>query len=88
MWGFSRETQKISFSVLSEDDLKAIHWATLDVLERTGVKVYSDKCLMHARRVHRSGIGIRQSWHTYIVLWNASSRGDWSGDTCRDDRDK
>ena len=45
MWGFSRETQKISFSVLSKDDLKAIHWATLDVLERTGVKVYSDNCL-------------------------------------------
>ena len=45
MWGFSKETQNISFSVLSKEDLKAIHWATLDVLERTGVKVYSDKCL-------------------------------------------
>lgn len=45
MWGFSRETQKISFSVLSKDNLKAIHWATLDVLERTGIRVYSEKCL-------------------------------------------
>jgi len=45
LWGFSRETQRISFSVLSKDDLKAIHWATLDVLERTGVRVYSEKCL-------------------------------------------
>ena len=45
MWGFSRETQKISFSVLSKDELEAIHRATLDVLERTGVRVYSEKCL-------------------------------------------
>jgi trimethylamine--corrinoid protein Co-methyltransferase len=45
LWGFSRETQKISFSVLSKDDLKAIHWATLNVLERTGFRVYSEKCL-------------------------------------------
>jgi len=45
LWGFSRETQRISFSVLSRDDLKAVHWATLDVLERTGFRVYSEKCL-------------------------------------------
>jgi len=45
LWGFSRETQKIFFSVLSKDDLKAIHWATLDVLERTGFRVHSEKCL-------------------------------------------
>lgn len=45
MWGFPRETQKISFSVLSKDDLETIHWATLDVLETTGIKIRSEKCL-------------------------------------------
>lgn len=45
MWGFPRETQKVSFSVLSKDDLEAIHWATLDVLETTGIRIYSKKCL-------------------------------------------
>ncbi len=45
MWGFPRETQRITFSVLAKDDLEAIHWATLDVLETTGVRIYSDKCL-------------------------------------------
>lgn len=42
---FSRETQRISFSVLSKDDLEAIHWATLAVLEQTGYRIYSEKCL-------------------------------------------
>nr|NIR86992.1 hypothetical protein [Candidatus Bathyarchaeota archaeon] len=45
MWGFSRETQKISFSVLSKDDLEAIHWASLHILETTGIRIHSQKCL-------------------------------------------
>lgn len=45
MWGFPRESQRVSFHVLSTDDLEAIHWATLDVLETIGVKIYSEKCL-------------------------------------------
>lgn len=45
LWGFPRETQKITFSVLSKDDLKTIHWATLDVLETTGIKIHSKRCL-------------------------------------------
>jgi len=45
MWGFSRETQKITFSVLSKGDLDAIHWATLDLLETIGIKIFSQKCL-------------------------------------------
>jgi len=45
MWGFPRETQKITFSVLSKGDLDAIHWATLDLLETIGIKIFSQKCL-------------------------------------------
>jgi trimethylamine--corrinoid protein Co-methyltransferase len=45
VWGFPRETQKIKFSVLSKDDLEAIHWASLDVLETTGIRIHSKKCL-------------------------------------------
>jgi len=33
------------FRLLSKDALDAIHWATLDVLERTGIKIFSDKVL-------------------------------------------
>jgi len=45
MWGFPRETQKINFSVFSKSDLSAIHWATLDVLETSGIRISSEKCL-------------------------------------------
>jgi len=45
VWGFPRENQKISFSVLSKNDLNAIHWATLDVLETSGIIISSEKCL-------------------------------------------
>jgi trimethylamine--corrinoid protein Co-methyltransferase len=45
MVGFSKERQKVRIRVFSLSELEAVHWATLDVLERTGVKVYSEKCL-------------------------------------------
>ena len=43
--GLPRETQRINFSVLSKEDLEAIHQTTLDVLETTGFKINSQKCL-------------------------------------------
>jgi len=43
--GFARETQRITFSVLCKEDLDAIRWATLDILETTGFKINSEKCL-------------------------------------------
>ncbi|MBS7636539.1 trimethylamine methyltransferase family protein, partial [Candidatus Bathyarchaeota archaeon] len=42
---FSRENQRINFSVLSKEDLEKIHKATLEVLETTGFKINSQKCL-------------------------------------------
>ena len=39
MAGFPREQQKIKIRIFSMSELKAIHWTTLDVLERTGVKI-------------------------------------------------
>ncbi|MEM0007611.1 MAG: trimethylamine methyltransferase family protein [Candidatus Bathyarchaeia archaeon] len=45
MIGFSRDDQKIKIRIFSRSELEAIHWATLDILERTGVKIYSEKCL-------------------------------------------
>jgi trimethylamine--corrinoid protein Co-methyltransferase len=42
---FSRENQRINFYVLLKEDLEAIHQATLEVLEKTGFKVNSQKCL-------------------------------------------
>ncbi|MEM3566924.1 MAG: trimethylamine methyltransferase family protein [Candidatus Bathyarchaeia archaeon] len=45
MLGFSRDHQKIRIRIFSRSELEAIHWATLDILERTGVKIYSEKCL-------------------------------------------
>jgi trimethylamine:corrinoid methyltransferase-like protein len=38
MAGFPREQQKIKIRIFSRSELEAIHWATLDVLNRTGVK--------------------------------------------------
>jgi trimethylamine--corrinoid protein Co-methyltransferase len=43
--GFSKECQKVKIRLFSRAELEAVHWATLDVLERTGVRVYSEKCL-------------------------------------------
>jgi len=45
VYRFSRTTSAPRFRLLSEDALDAIHWATLDVLERTGIKIFSDKVL-------------------------------------------
>jgi len=42
---FSRENQRVNFSVLSREDLEKIHKATIDVLETTGLKITSQKCL-------------------------------------------
>jgi len=36
---------KVKSSLLSKDDLDSIHWATLDVMENTGVKIYSENAL-------------------------------------------
>jgi len=64
VWGFPRETQKISFSVLSKDDLEAIHWATLDVLETTGIRVHSEKCL---RILEGAGCSIDHKNHLALI---------------------
>lgn len=64
MWGFPRETQKISFSVLSKDDLEAIHWATLDVLETTGIRIHSERCL---RILEEAGCTIDHKNHTVLI---------------------
>jgi len=45
MSGFPIEKHRVKFRVLSRDNLEAIHLATLEILERTGVKVYSEKIL-------------------------------------------
>ncbi|MEM2368615.1 MAG: trimethylamine methyltransferase family protein, partial [Candidatus Bathyarchaeia archaeon] len=42
---FPRENQRVKFSVLSREDLEKIHKATLEVLETTGLRITSQKCL-------------------------------------------
>jgi trimethylamine--corrinoid protein Co-methyltransferase len=42
---FPKENQKINFTILSKENLEAIHQAALNVLETTGFKVNSQKCL-------------------------------------------
>ncbi len=64
MWGFPRETQRIAFSVLSKDDLEAIHWATLDVLETTGVRIYSEKCL---KTLEDAGCPVNHERHSVLI---------------------
>ncbi|MGD8544090.1 MAG: trimethylamine methyltransferase family protein [Candidatus Bathyarchaeota archaeon] len=39
MVGFEKPSKMPSFRVLSKDDLDAIHCATLDILEKTGIKI-------------------------------------------------
>ncbi len=36
---------KVKSSLMSKDDLDSIHWATLEVMENTGVKIYSKQAL-------------------------------------------
>jgi len=36
---------KISFQMFQRGDIESLHWGTLDVLEKAGIKVYSDECL-------------------------------------------
>ncbi|MHA2428980.1 MAG: trimethylamine methyltransferase family protein, partial [Candidatus Hermodarchaeia archaeon] len=36
---------KVKSSLLSKDDLDSIHWATLEVMENTGIKIHSEKSL-------------------------------------------
>ncbi len=43
MIGFPRG--KIAFRMFDESDMKSLHWGTLDVLENTGIKVFSKECL-------------------------------------------
>ncbi len=64
MWGFPRNTQKIIFSVLSKDDLEAVHWATLDILETTGVKIYSEKCL---KILERAGCTVNYRQYSALI---------------------
>lgn len=42
---FTRTTSTPVFRLLSKESLDAIHWATLDVLNRTGIKIFSQKVL-------------------------------------------
>jgi len=39
MVGFEKPSKMPSFRILSKDDLDAIHWATLDILKETGVRI-------------------------------------------------
>lgn len=64
MWGFLRETQKTTFSVLSKNDLEALHWATLDVLETTGVQIYSEKCL---KILEEAGCSVDYNRHSVLI---------------------
>jgi trimethylamine:corrinoid methyltransferase-like protein len=34
---------KVKSRLLSRDDLDSIHWATLDVMEKTGIRIHSEK---------------------------------------------
>jgi len=46
MVGFEKPSSMPSFRVLTEDALEAIHWSTLDILSRTGMKIdYGKKIL-------------------------------------------
>lgn len=45
MSGFPIEKHRVKFRVLSRDNLEAIHLTTLEILERTEVKVYNEKIL-------------------------------------------
>ena len=36
---------KVKSRLLNKDDLDSIHWATLDVMEKTGIKIHSEKAL-------------------------------------------
>lgn len=45
MCRFAGTTSTLKLRLLSKDALDAIHWATLDVLERTDIKIFSDKVL-------------------------------------------
>lgn len=42
---FSKENQRVNFSVLCKEDLESIHTATFEILEKTGFKINSQKCL-------------------------------------------
>jgi trimethylamine--corrinoid protein Co-methyltransferase len=64
VWGFPRQTQKIKFSVLSKDDLEAIHWATLDVLETTGIRIHSEKCV---RILDEAGCTVDHKNHIVLI---------------------
>jgi trimethylamine--corrinoid protein Co-methyltransferase len=36
---------KVAFHMFQKDDLRSLHWGTLDVLENAGIKVFSKECL-------------------------------------------
>jgi trimethylamine--corrinoid protein Co-methyltransferase len=39
LMGFEKPSKMPSFRILSKDDLDAIHWATLDILKETGIRI-------------------------------------------------
>jgi trimethylamine--corrinoid protein Co-methyltransferase len=41
--GFEKPSKKPSFRILSKDDLDAIHWATLNILKETGIRIVGGK---------------------------------------------
>jgi len=41
--GFEKPSKMPSYRVLSRDELDAIHWATLDILEKTGIRIVEGK---------------------------------------------
>jgi trimethylamine--corrinoid protein Co-methyltransferase len=36
---------KVAFRMFDKNDLKSLHWGTLDILENAGIKVFSKECL-------------------------------------------
>ena len=46
MVGFEKSSSMPSFSVLTKDSIDAIHWATLDILERNGMKISYGKRIL------------------------------------------
>jgi trimethylamine--corrinoid protein Co-methyltransferase len=41
--GFEKPSKMPSYQILSREDLDAIHWATLDILDKTGIRIVEGK---------------------------------------------
>jgi trimethylamine--corrinoid protein Co-methyltransferase len=53
MVGFEKPSSMPSFRVLTKDSIDAIHWATLDILARTGMKISYGKGIL--KMLHENG---------------------------------